>query len=82
MATISLNHYDPYAGTAERSKADGFRAIALFPEANGLPASTRRIPRVGADRRFVASDLPARHATAPWFLLAASRLDSDSLRLV
>ena len=82
MATISLNNYDPYAGTAEPFEGRRIPCDRLIPRADGLLASTRCVPRVGADRLFVASGLPAWHATAPSFLLPASSLDSDSLRLV
>lgn len=38
--------------------------------------------RIGADRLFIASGLPAAHGAAPWFLLASSELGDEERRLI
>jgi predicted TIM-barrel fold metal-dependent hydrolase len=40
------------------------------------------VERIGADRLFIASGVPAAHGAAPWFLYAAADLSDEARRLI
>lgn len=40
------------------------------------------VERIGAERLFIASGLPAGHGAAPWFLLASASLDDEARRFI